>query len=394
MKAEIIAVGDELTSGQRLDTNSQWISEQLGFLGIPARFHTTVGDDLEEMVEAFVHAAKRADVAILTGGLGPTRDDLTRQALADAAGAPLQLDEQSLQSIERLFASRGRVMPERNQIQACFPLGSQVIPNPHGTAPGIDLVIPADSPCRFFALPGVPAEMKQMWLESVQPAIDSMLETNLGALQFHTMKLFGIGESEVEVRLPDLIDRGRSPTVGITVSRATISLRIAGRAQTAEEFAALIQPTVAEIDGALGEYLFGEGHDEIQDAVCRQLRERQLTLACVEVGAASFLGDWLAGVEESEGQQFAGSMVFPTRHLAESWATVENEPAKDAFWESLAASVAEQFDADIGLAVGDFPTQRRIESAMNLDELKGRSSEFFESIVHSEVINHEYFLPD
>src|SRR4051812_24705923 len=164
MRAEVISIGDELTSGQRLDTNSQWLSERLGEIGIPVMFHTTVADDLEANVRVFREAADRADVVIATGGLGPTADDLTREALARMLGVELVLDEAALAYIRGLFARRKRDMPERNVVQAMFPAGSRVIPNPHGTAPGIDIDVPRSgrTAARIMALPGVPAEMREM----------------------------------------------------------------------------------------------------------------------------------------------------------------------------------------------------------------------------------------
>ncbi|MDH3716601.1 MAG: competence/damage-inducible protein A, partial [Planctomycetota bacterium] len=174
MRAEVLAIGDELTSGLRLDTNSQWLSLRLQELGIPVLRHATVADDLAAITEAFRHAAARCDVAVVTGGLGPTADDLTRQALAAAGGVELQLDEALLRHIQQLFQSRGREMPDRNRAQAMFPVGSRPIPNPNGTAPGIEMPLPRDGGgvCRLFALPGVPAEMRQMWFATVVPTLN------------------------------------------------------------------------------------------------------------------------------------------------------------------------------------------------------------------------------
>src|SRR6476620_7467760 len=191
MRAEIIAIGDELTSGQRLDTNSQWLSERLGEIGIPVAFHTTVGDDLENNVAVFRAAIDRADVVISTGGLGPTADDLTRDAIAAAAGVELVEDEAALAHIRALFARRRREMPARNKLQALFPRGSRVVPNPEGTAPGIDLMVPrgCGPPCRVIALPGVPAEMFSMWNETVGPALATTQPTKQ-VICHHRIKCF------------------------------------------------------------------------------------------------------------------------------------------------------------------------------------------------------------
>src|SRR3569623_2354322 len=175
MRAEIISIGDEMTSGQRLDTNSQWLSQRLGEIGVEVIAHATVADNFEANVEIFRQAVERADVVISTGGLGPTADDLTREVLARLLGVELQLDEQQLSHIRSLFERRKRPMPERNVVQAMFPVGSRPIDNPEGTAPGVDVEIPrrAEGASRVFALPGVPAEMFEMWASSVRPALIS-----------------------------------------------------------------------------------------------------------------------------------------------------------------------------------------------------------------------------
>src|SRR5437764_970428 len=209
MRAEIISIGDELTTGQRLDTNSQWLAERLLEIGVPVAFHTTVGDQLTDNVLVFRQACERADVVVATGGLGPTADDLTRQALAELAGVPLVQDDASLAHIQALFASRKRKMPPANIVQAHFPKGSRPIFNPNGSAPGIDIAIPRAllrpeinaKPVRIFALPGVPAEMKEMWSATVGPAIQEMLGVRK-VIAHHRIKCFGVGESDLEAMLP------------------------------------------------------------------------------------------------------------------------------------------------------------------------------------------------
>ena len=202
MNAEVIAIGDELTTGQRLDTNSQWISRELAVLGITTAFHTTITDALDDGVAAFRIAVERADLVIVTGGLGPTADDLTRDVLALVAHEPLELSESALEVVASRFARRGQAMPESNRRQALFPRTSSVIPNPEGTAPGIDLEIPRQSQgatgaSRVFALPGVPSEMRAMWRETVVPALLA-LQPEGGTICFRRIKCFGAGESAVE----------------------------------------------------------------------------------------------------------------------------------------------------------------------------------------------------
>ena len=187
MRAEIISIGDELTSGQRLDTNSQWLSQQLGEMGVRVMFHTTVADDVDANVVAFQQAFGRVDLVLCTGGLGPTADDLTRQAVAEAVGLPLVQDRQALEHIKELFRRRQRPMPEQNTIQSMFPEGSQVGHNPHGSAPGIDLAIKSEDgkQARLFALPGVPAEMKEMWEQTVRGAILEMVPGMPSVISHH-----------------------------------------------------------------------------------------------------------------------------------------------------------------------------------------------------------------
>ncbi len=331
MKAEVISIGDEMTSGQRLDTNSRWLSQQLGDLGVTTIRHTTIADDLDANIDVFATAAQRADVIISTGGLGPTLDDLTRDALSAAFDAPLELDVASLTHIENMFAQRKRPMPERNRVQAMMPRGSRVIPNPHGTAPGIELAVPrlGQQPSRIFALPGVPAEMVEMWFGTVQGRVQEMLGPDIAPVMFHTIKLFGIGESDVEVQLPDLMRRDRYPRVGITVSRATISLRIVAQARSQAEFDALIAPTIAEIREAMGILIFGSGEDELEHALLRLLRERGQTLAVVEIGPCALAGNWFLSAREDQDSGRVVSLAFDSlEHASQRLSALSGMPAQ------------------------------------------------------------------
>jgi nicotinamide-nucleotide amidase len=375
MQAEIIAIGDELTSGQRLDTNSQWLSQQLADLGIKVVRHTTVGDQLEVNVAALRSAAKDCQLVLMSGGLGPTLDDLTREALSCAFSRPLQLDPTSLQHIEQLFSRRGRVMPERNRVQAMFPEGAIPIPNPHGSAPGIDLTVEqAGNNCRFMALPGVPAEMKQMWDQTVKVRLQELLGSDHEKLYYHSIKLFGLGESEVEARVPTLIARGRFPTVGITVSQATITLRIAAAAKSIAEFERLIAPTVAEIESQLGELIFGAGDDELQDALLRELSRAGQSLACVEIGAGAWVNQAMLSAAHSDNRRlnqhaFRGGLVFVDQAAAHQWLlglgliAEPVEPADPRWWTLLAKEVTRQFAATIGMAIGPYPAESTIAMA-------------------------------
>lgn len=314
LNAEIIAIGDELTTGQRLDTNSRWLSRELGLIGARVVRHTTVPDTLEDGEQAFREARMRSDVVVSTGGLGPTADDLTRDVLASVAGEPLELVPEALRAIEALFAARGRVMTDNNRLQAMLPRTSVMIPNPTGTAPGIDLPgsTAAGQHGRVFALPGVPSEMERMWHETVRPEILALHPAG-GTMRFRVLKCFGAGESAIEARLPDLIRRGRDPLVGITAHEATITLRIAARAATPEACDALIAPVEATIRECLGEIVFGEEADDIEDAAVRACHRGALRVTVCECGTLGRVATLIAEADvRQQTQVFAGSQLQPS----------------------------------------------------------------------------------
>ena len=288
LRAEIIAIGDELSSGVRLDTNSQWISQSLDQLGIQTVFHTTVGDDLVDMLAAFEVAAGRVDLIFTTGGLGPTADDLTRNIIAQLAGVELKLNDSVFQHIKMMYQSRGREMPPNNEVQAWFPEGAIVIDNPEGTAPGIEFagvrsVGENEQPCRIFSFPGVPAELKQMWHASVQQRLIELYAID-ATIFHHTIHCFGTGESAIEMQLPDLIRRGRDPLVGITASAATISLRIATRGENREDCLQKMQPTIDIIHERLGDLVFGENGQKLEQVVASKLIDNQQTIGVFDWG--------------------------------------------------------------------------------------------------------------
>ncbi len=306
MLAEIIAIGSELTCGSKLDTNSQWLSRELEALGWSVVRHTTLSDDMDAIVAEFRAASERAQVVLITGGLGPTLDDITRDALAIAFAQPLMRDVESLQQIEALFAARGRVMPERNQRQADRPENSEALPNSCGTAPGILMpvarginatstsmksaaveeqsneprTIPgvADGSCLIAVMPGVPAEMKPMFERQVKPRLPG----SGMVLCRRAIRTFGYGESETERLLGDLTARGRNPDVGITASEAVISLWITARSRSGAEAEHACEETCALIRERLGESVYAEGDAELHEIVGQLLSSRGRRIALVE----------------------------------------------------------------------------------------------------------------
>lgn len=361
MLAEILAIGDEITSGQVLDTNSQWLSRRLAEMGVRVLYHSAVGDELEPLASSFRLALGRADIVISTGGLGPTADDVTREAVALATGRKLVADAEALESIRRLFARRQRPMPKRNERQAMLPENSRIIPNPNGTAPGIALDAPRGDGCvaRLFALPGVPAEMREMWHGAVAETLRGV-GAGRRVIVRRNINCFGAGESQVEAMLPELIRRGREPSVGITASGGTIILRIVAEGATEEQCRAAIEPTASTIYDCLGDLVFGEGDEGLEHAVVRLLRRHDHSLATVEWGTGGLIAHWLAGVEEAEGCYLGGGIVgneiAARRALSIAPELIVRHGAAGAeVAEAMATGCRERFGADVALAVGGFP---------------------------------------
>lgn len=363
MFAEVIAIGDELTSGHRLDTNSQWLAERLCELGVTTLYHTTVGDDLDANVRVFRNAVERADIVVATGGLGPTADDLTREAVAKTASVELELDAASLTHIEALFARRNRPMPTTNRVQAMFPRGSRIVPNPHGTAPGIDLSIsrPGRGDARVFCLPGVPVEMREMWAGTVAPAIAALCGPERQVIRHHRIKCFGVGESELEQMLPDLIRRGRDPLVGITVSEATITLRITAAAASVAACEQKMAPTIATIHECLGDVVYGEEDDLLQQVVCRQLAAAHATVASWEGGTRGLVAWWLG---DASAEWRSNQAV-----LAAATAERPTFPATASIVE--ASGLAADYRPFVhGTVVADRPTGIRLEAGQEAERVR------------------------
>jgi nicotinamide-nucleotide amidase len=352
MKAEIIAIGSELVSGQALDTNSQWLSQALGGLGVAVHYHTTLGDLLDENVAAFKIAVARADLVVISGGLGPTQDDLTRQALAEVAGVVLVEDPASLAAIAAMFSRRNRAMAERNRVQALFPLGAEPLPNRVGTAPGIWMRL---GQATVVCLPGVPSEMRIMFAEQVAPRLGQSAGTGR-VLLHHKINLFGKGESDIESSALDLTARGRTPEVGITVSEATISFRITAEGATEDEARRAMEPTIATIRERFGSLVVGEGSIDVADATAELLVGTGTTLATAESCTGGLVAHWitriagvspvyLGGVVSYANSAKADLLGVPAPLIAEHGA-VSPEVA-----EAMAAGVRTRFGADLGLSV-------------------------------------------
>lgn len=357
--AEVISLGDELVSGQRLDTNSRWISRQLNQLGITTAYHSTVGDNFEQSLHVFETAVRRADIVLSTGGLGPTADDLTREIIARTAGVGLERRSNVESHIRQMYSRRSVEMPESNLVQADFPVGAKVIDNPEGTAPGIDFLFSLGKghprECRVFALPGVPAEMKQMWSLQVRPSLQKIV--GLSSVIVHrTLHVFGEGESKIESMLPDLVRRGKDPTTGITASAATITLRVSTSGTDEAECEQKIEPVLQTIRQTLGDLVFGANGQTLADVVIDLLKQRGQTVAVVDAGLRGDVAAALAIADHDRTALRNATLPAPDLYAA---CRENGEPTEQpvpaiglAELSQWANRIKDENNTDVGIAIG------------------------------------------
>jgi len=332
MTSIILSIGDELTLGQTIDTNSAWLSQQLASLGVAVLSHITVPDDQPSIEQAIVHSAQRCDLLLISGGIGPTEDDLTRQALANVLNQPLELNEQWLKKLESFFQRLGRSMPQSNRIQAMIPRGVTMIDNTNGTAAGMDAnyVRPdRQSTCRIFVTPGVPKEMKAMFTNYIRPILER--ESAGAVILSRTLHTFGLGESSIAEKLGDLMKRGRNPSVGTTVANGIVSLRINSRFPSPEQAEKELETTALACRYALDSLVFGEDDETIQLNVARYL---QTGLPALKKGdpPQPFRVKTISTAESCTGGLLAKMLTdIPgsSTYFAQGWVTYSNEAKHD-----------------------------------------------------------------
>lgn len=278
MKSEIISVGTELLLGEIVDTNASYLSQKLAELGIDVHYRHTVGDNLARLSEVISTALSRSDVVLLTGGLGPTDDDLTREAIAEATGRPMRRIAASEQWLREFFAARNRPLADSNLKQADAPEGAEHMPNCCGTAPGIYMQWQGKL---LFAAPGPPTELREMTERSILPLLREALgQTN--QLFTRSLLMADIGESNVATALKDLIDAQTDPTIAMYASPALVRVRLATKAPDQATAQTRFAPVEAQIREILGNHLFGVDDDTMAGVVGKLLRERHQTLAVAE----------------------------------------------------------------------------------------------------------------
>lgn len=334
MRAETISIGTELLLGQITDTNAVWIAEQLSQVGVDLYFRTTVGDNVGRIVDAIRHALTRADVVITTGGLGPTVDDVTREAVARATNRDLVLDENLLAQIRALFAKWGVPMSENNVRQAYLPQGATPVENPVGTAPCFIVEIEG----RYVvSLPGVPREMKHLMETRILP----WLREKTGGEQIilsKTLRTCAVGESLVDSKIADL-ETAANPTVGLLAHPGQTDVRVTAKAKTRAQAEKMIREMEARVRERLGDWIYGEDDESVDEVVARLLAARNWHLALAETNTAGKLAERLRARPE-------GPRILKSAMLLDNVSD---------FSEKNAATIAEQFrnvtGAEVALAI-------------------------------------------
>lgn len=340
MKAEIISVGTELLLGQLVDTNSVWLSQQLSILGINSHFKTTVGDNPNNLEQVFKIAATRADVIIVTGGLGPTQDDITKEILAKTLGLDLVYDEALAKMIEDKFAARNFDMSANNYRQAYYPNGAKILEHYPGTAPGLHL---HHEGIHYFLLPGVPYEMKSMFEQSV---VKKLREFFTIEEQIYTeiIKLWGIPESNIAEKLSQLdltLAELGNPKLSYLASGINgISVRLSAKAENKEKALELIEPYKIEVQDLLRPYIFGYNSDTMEECILSLCDKQDLKLACVEWFTAGLMSSRLMAYGKTL-EVFKGGKV-----------------KRRSFKQEALAQAQAELGCDIVLAVTEHPSEK------------------------------------
>jgi nicotinamide-nucleotide amidase len=355
VRIEVLAVGTELLLGQIADTNSAWMGQQLALAGVDSHFHQAVGDNQARIVLALRTALARSDGVVVCGGLGPTHDDITRDAIAEVMNVPLVRDPEIVERIAAMFHSRGRDMPESNNRQADVPAGATPIPQQLGTAPG--LICPVGHKV-VYALPGVPYELVEMFNRAVLPDLRARAESagEAAVIMSRVVRTWGMSESGLAEllapRIAALDATSDSPTIAFLASGIEgIKVRITAKAPDAARAAALLDSEEAEVRALVGEAVFGVDDDTMEVAVAALLVDHALTLGLAESITGGLVASRLVGVPGAS-DWFRGSVVS---YASEVKHTVLGVPVGPVVTEPAASAMAEGarrvLGADVGLAL-------------------------------------------
>jgi nicotinamide-nucleotide amidase len=348
VRCEVVAVGTELLLGQVVDTNSAWIGEQLALAGIDCLLQVKVGDNHDRVVAALREALSRAEAVVVCGGLGPTQDDITREAIAELMGVPLVRDPVVAEVITSLFAARGRAMAANNLRQADVPVGASVIPQVMGTAPG--LICPVAGGGVVYAVPGVPREMREMMERAVLP--DLVRRSGAAAtIVSRTLRTWGVAESTLAELIADRVDAQTNPTIAFLASGIEgIKVRLTAKAADRASALALLEAEEAVLRSRLGSLVFGVDETSMEDAVASLLVRDGLTLAVAESLTGGLVAARLVSVPGASGW-LRGAVVAYAGDVKASLLGVGDGPVVSAAAaSSMAEGVAKLLGADVGLS--------------------------------------------
>ncbi len=352
MKVEIINTGTEILLGEILNTNFQYLTQELNMRGFDVLYQTTVGDNPQRLLEAFEIASKRADIIIATGGLGPTKGDITKEILAEFTDLELVLDAETKSNIEAFFAKRSVCMPSNNDKQALIPEGATVLTNKAGTAPG--LVVDQNDKI-FVLLPGPPSELSHVATEQLYPYLEKRFP-HLGTIKSHTLRLKGIGESALAEKIDDFITSQDNPTIAIYARKGEIIIRITAKAASVAEADALILPTAKRLEERLSNYIYGHNDESLAECVGRKLLKNKQTIAFAESCTGGLTSSLITDVPGSS-SYLLGSVVTYSNEAKHNLINVsqENLDQFGAVSEQVACQMAEGvrklFNTDYGVGV-------------------------------------------
>lgn len=344
MKSEVIFTGTELIIGQALNTNAQYLQQTLAALGIDLYFQVTVGDNKKRLIEAILQASARAELVVIGGGLGPTEDDVSREALAEAVGIPLLENREARLITERFFKSRGVEMPLNNLKQTLVPRGGIVLDNPVGTAPG--LALDHDS-VLYILVPGPPNEFRTMVDNQVLPLLRKRLGTDVSVIKSRVLKLCGIGESKVDETLGPLL-RGKNPTLAPTAKFSEVHLRITAKAPGSSEADGMIDGMEHQVRELLGQFIYGKGDETLPEVVGNMLAAKKMTLAVAEACSGGYLSHQITSFYQ--GSQFFKAAVVTDIPGMEKFLKIKISAGENPA-ETLARAIREQAGADIGISI-------------------------------------------